>query len=499
MKKGYWKHTESFQSQFEVHIENPIDGLEGKCPLCGKYGTYKPQGKAKKEFCRIEYAFTASRYKETGVIIRYIKLGKIWELKEQICDNEELVMTGAREKLEGVEIARTYFIDSRNPQTDYCKYNPFDGKDFWDDCNLSGMSNILVKETFLLPEFEQTLKGTILQYSAIGLYAAENGKVNAKDYLERYQKTPQIEILVKLKLYGIVESLVDHRYGIVADINARRPDQFLGIRQDRLKLLINRKGSLNLLKVLQIEKRMEQNWTEEQIKALEETEAEQHQIELAMSIMTLQKALNNIKKYAGCEYGTECGDAAAKIRCTAAIYFDYLSMRIQRGYDMTNTIYQKPRDLRTAHNKMVEEINKDKQDARIREVEIAYPMIRKNYRKLRNRYLYQDKEYIIRPARSAKEIVEEGRILHHCVGGNNYLDRHNSQKSIILMLRYRKEPEMPYITVEIQEDKIVQWYGEYDKKPDEENMQKWLNGYVTQLKNRHPLKGLRELDFMEVI
>ena len=44
-----------------------------------------------------------------------------------------------------------------------------------------------------------------------------------------------------------------------------------------------------------------------------------------------------------------------------------------------------------------------------------FPQIHNSYRKLRSRYLYEDDEYLIRPARSAAEIVEEGRTLHHCV------------------------------------------------------------------------------------
>ena len=77
-----------------------------------------------------------------------------------------------------------------------------------------------------------------------------------------------------------------------------------------------------------------------------------------------------------------------------------------------------------------------------------------------------------------------GRILHHCVGGDNYLNKHNNGTSIILFLRAKKEPEMPYITVEINMDtlSIRQWYGAHDKKPDQENMDRWLDRYTTRLK-----------------
>ena len=54
------------------------------------------------------------------------------------------------------------------------------------------------------------------------------------------------------------------------------------------------------------------------------------------------------------------------------------------------------------------------------------------------------------------------------------------------MLRHEEEPETPYITVEItgKEDKICQWYGAYDKKPDEDQIKEWLKKYLKELKER---------------
>ena len=133
---------------------------------------------------------------------------------------------------------------------------------------------------------------------------------------------------------------------------------------------------------------------------------------------------------------------------------------------------------------MVAESSQKEVDKRLNEVKERFSNIRKQYRKLRNRYYYEDEKFLIRPARSAEEIVEEGRILHHCVGGDNYLRKHNEGESYILMLRQQEGPEIPYITVEISEknDKIMQWYGAHDKKPDKKNMQKWIDSYVTRLK-----------------
>ena len=165
---------------------------------------------------------------------------------------------------------------------------------------------------------------------------------------------------------------------------------------------------------------------------------------------------------------------------------------IALGYDQHNSVYQQPRDLTVAHTKMVTESSKKEADKRLAEVKTRFSDIRKQYRKLRNRYFWEAENLLIRPARSAEEIVMEGRILHHCVGGDNYLDKHNRGESYILMLRQQSDPELPYITVEIEAktDRIRQWYGANDKKPDEKNMQKWLDDYIKKLKSGSLAAGI---------
>ena len=479
-----WKAGESYESQFERRMDEPRENTVGTCPLCGTKGTYKCKGKAKRERVKKIHVFLGQKYKRTGMVLRYIEVAKSWNLG-LICTEKGDEMYNASEELSGVEIARAYFEPGKKLQIDYQKHNPYTGKDFWDDCNLYGMSSISINSAPIMRETYEEMKGTIFQYSALKEYAREE-EVNAIDYFERYLQTPQIEMLVKLGLTKVVSQLVKCRYGIVANEYARRPDEFLGIRKERVKQLIASKGDIELLEVMQMEKRMQQIWTSEQIEQLAETGLKRGQIEQATEYMSLQQLLNRIRKYAGCEFGTRCGYATAQIRGIATTYTDYLSMRIELGYDLKNTVYQQPRSLRDAHTKMVIEMDKEKADERLREAKVKYSNIRHNYRKLRKKYLYEDANYIIRPARSAEEIVMEGRILHHCVGGDNYLRKHSDGTSYILMLRKKSEQETPYITVEIDGDRprIMQWYGSDDRKPDQKNMQDWLDAYVRLIRDK---------------
>lgn len=488
-----WKPGQSYESQFERTIKEPRQGEIGKCPMCGAFGVYTAQGKVQSCRREVSHLFLGQKYKETGVVFRYVEVEKEWQL-ELFAGEKGPEMYGACEQLSGVEIARAYFEPGKKMQMDFHKHDCLGGRDFWDDCNLYGLSNIVVNPARVMKETYDNLRGTFLQYSAMQEYQEAAGDLyfNPVYYMERYIQIPQIEMLVKMKLIGVVKMLVKGCCGIVKDMDAKRPDEFLGIRKERVKQLIGSQGDTNLLEVMQMERRMNEHWTEEQVENLAEIGIRNDQLVPTTQYMTVQKMLNRIKKYARCEYGTGCSHATGRLKQIAGIYFDYLGMRQTLGYDLNNTVYQQPRDLGAAHAKMVAESNKLEADKRIRETEQRYTMIRKNYRKLRKKYYFEDEHFCIRPARSATEIVMEGRTLHHCVGGDTYLGRHDKGESIILFLRTVEEKEIPYITVEINNQKlnIVQWYGANDKKPDRENMQKWLDRYVKRLKSGNLAAGM---------
>ena len=477
-----WKPGQSYESQFESCIQEPRQGEYGHCPLCKAWGKYIPQGKTKAEHEERKYVYLGQKYKEKGAVIRYIVLARVWAL-ELMSGDQGLEISGAGERLEVTEIARAYFEPEKSVQTDYHKYSFYTNQIFWDDCNLCGNSNINIEAGSVMPETYKNLQGTFLQHSALREFVDAESKVKAIDYLERYVHTPQIEMLTKMGMFRIVNQLILCRYGIVASASARNPAEFLGIRKDRVKLLRERQGDLALLEAAQMERRREARWTNGQLEALAELRIKSANMTAALQYMSLQKLLNRIRKYAGCEYGTGCSRAEARLRDTAVRYLDYLEIRQALGYDLHNTVYQHPRDLNRAHDRMVWEQNEKEQDKRLEKVKILYSGIRQTYRQLRGRYYYEREDYVIRPARSAEEIVMEGRLLHHCVGGDRYLEGHNDGHSYILLLRHKDEPEKPYITVEISPDtnRICQWYGVRDTKPEKEKIERWLKSYTAWL------------------
>ena len=120
-------------------------------------------------------------------------------------------------------------------------------------------------------------------------------------------------------------------------------------------------------------------------------------------------------------------------------------MSEELGYDMTNEVFIHPKDLDEKHQEMVKENNARKDEMTIKKKNKEFANIAKRYESLCKRYQAAADGYIIRPARDAGEIIMEGRILHHCVGGDNYLSSHDKGRSTILFLRSEKKPKKLFV------------------------------------------------------
>lgn len=272
-----WKDGISYESQFERRaINKPEEGTIGKCPLCRAYGEYKCQGRTKGTHSSIKHLFLGQKYKETGIVLRYIEIEKTWRLeKGSVCDKKGPKMESAGEEVSAVELARAYFEPGKKLQIDYHKHNPWTGNDFWDDCNLYRLANIVIKGAPVMEETYKELEGTIFQYCALKQYVKEKYIVNPVDYLQLYEQMPQIEMLVKFRLSRIVTRLLEGNYSMIANRSAKSLDKFLGIRKCRVKQLIAQKGEREILRAMQTEASLHQMWTDEQIEHLAETGLEQ--------------------------------------------------------------------------------------------------------------------------------------------------------------------------------------------------------------------------------
>lgn len=98
-----------------------------------------------------------------------------------------------------------------------------------------------------------------------------------------------------------------------------------------------------------------------------------------------------------------------------------------------------PKNLRQAHDELVERTEAEKQSI----YEAKFAELAEKYSALE----WTDGELCIRIAQNEQELIDEGKVLHHCVGG--YGHKHASESDVIFFVRHYRRPERSYYTLDI--------------------------------------------------
>ena len=86
--------------------------------------------------------------------------------------------------------------------------------------------------------------------------------------------------------------------------------------------------------------------------------------------------------------------------------------------------------------------------------------------------------YVAIIAKSPDELIQEGKILDHCVGRMNYDQKFIREESLIFFIRHSETPDEPFVTAEysLKSKKLLQCYAYHNSKPDDTVME-----YVKQI------------------
>lgn len=98
-----------------------------------------------------------------------------------------------------------------------------------------------------------------------------------------------------------------------------------------------------------------------------------------------------------------------------------------------------PKNLRQAHDDLVERTEAEKQS----KYEAKFTELAEKYSALE----WTDGDLCIRIAQNEQELIDEGKVLHHCVGG--YGHKHASESDVIFFVRHYRRPERSYYTLDI--------------------------------------------------
>lgn len=450
---SYTERTNSISPNIKS-IPTPAPGLSGTCSWCGNLGHYKRAGRYKSNaLYRKHYIF---QNVGEGIVVRHF---------ESCMDQYR---TG--HEIKKVEIARVFINLNERSRTYwnvfYGDYYVSYGKECWRFNNNGGYSSCYLGSGDVYPGYKSVIGESSLKYNHAEEY--QMGK-DISDYVKAlctYAYYPDIETLNRQGYKVIVRQLM-YGGGGTNYINKKAkniPDLFK-VKSNRVGRI--KEAGIQELEIYQYERKRGLKLSDEQVEMISNITRGYHsvlssELDDLQKYLSLGKVLNYIKGYAS-EYSS--------ITNAYYAYRDYIKIKSELGYDMSNSVYLKPRSLRVAHDAAVAE-----QKARADETYIAEKLkkfieIPERYEKLKKKYSIESNGYLLIPAHDAGEIIMEGRTLHHCVGSSDlYMSRHDRGEGAIIFMRNINALDVPYVTIEINiaEQKILQWYGAHDKKPQEE-------------------------------
>lgn len=458
---------ETFEESLKPKREIPKQYEYEVCPHCGRKGELLQAGRARRyvdDFALMLYQTAA----DGTLIVRQYQVSMIRAY-------------GCKMNVTVLEYARSFVNLGKVKQYARGTYSG------WYPCNNTLSDDLKVRYSYGL----DNIKSSELKYFPNKMiYLLNTDSLYKKEYsrfqaLESYARCPQLETLFKLGLESICRHILWQRGSTtIVDKKKTRAADILKIGPEDLRWLVSRTktneytSDSSLLEIVRLARRHDIPVKKYDLLAkLCIDSYRMDNIDSLLNYLSIDQLANSALRYKQ-EYHT--------MNEVINEYADYIRMRVRRGDDITNSVYLRPRSLRETYTNVREEEERKKDQNYIKKMNEKFPDIADVAKKISQKYTWKNEEYLIRPAASTEEVIMEGRILHHCVGSEyqDYLKNYNIGKRFILVLRKNNLPDIPYITIEIDGNRICQWYGKHDSKPDKEVIQPLLDNYVAWLNTR---------------
>lgn len=444
----------------DVQVEGARHNAEGCCPRCGRAVTFKSAGRYGNLYDRAT-AQVIQRLGEKEFLIRIFKTDKSYrdsyrEADADIWENARLFVRWDDDSDLSVEPyyyscnrgITTHWLAGERPCMSKWAYN-FEP----DTCGhlyLRGLGGVLA--------------GTPWQYSQLqAFYAHDHESMEILPYLRGYTQYPFIEYMVKLGLYKLAQHVVYSDASKTLNLEGRGPCEILGVEPGEIPLLQALDATPEQLKLLRTLHRRglrpeepllrwyaEHNISEEGhiLRPLRYTTT----FKLMRYIDSQYERLRKKKIWSGVYRYSE-------LRNVLSEYCDYLRIGKALGYDLKNTFVLFPRDLHAAHDTAVNLFDTDTDAVVDKAIGTAYPS-------LAELYGYSRGGFAIVAPKTAKEIVEEGHALRHCVG--TYPERIAKDECVILFLRRTDDITAPFITLRVQDGRLTESRGLRNGEPPPE-------------------------------
>ena len=466
-------HAYCTACRHEVRIAAAKHNTSGLCPRCKKEITFKCRGRRGRIFDR-ETVQVLQKAEGNGLVLRIIKVYRSFADSDipnhfDIWENARQFITLSSSGQCSVD-AYYYHYKAGYDLTPWCNgYRPV--FDRWKYNFTADMSGVLYQRNL-----SDTLKDTPWAYSQLEAFSGIASFSGVATFLSAYIKRPKIEHLIKMKLYRLVSGIIYGGYSYSAlqaiNFNGENMRAILGIDRPYFPLLRELNPSIDQLHLIRQLLQADHKPSTEQIKWFIASKISNAD---AAKELLAHMSVHKLQRYVEQQFAPE--DEAAlkrvdyyKMNTLITDYHDYLCMCKELQYDVKNSFILFPRELKAAHDSVAKTL-KDKRTA---EHEKA---IAGSFDEWQKRYQYQSKELMMIPPHSAKEIVDEGAALHHCV--RLYVKNVAEKKSVILFVRSVDEPDKSLCTVEVKDGQVTQARGFDNKEPPAQ-----ITAFIEQWKQR---------------
>jgi len=152
---------------------------------------------------------------------------------------------------------------------------------------------------------------------------------------------------------------------------------------------------------------------------------------------------------------------------------DYIADCVTLEMDLTQECVLFPKNLYNAHQNTIKQVKVKADETLNKKISLRAKSLEK--------YCFEDLGLLTRPASSPLELIEEGKALHHCVG--TYANGYAAGDTNIFVIRKTSDPDTPYYTMEIRQDRIAQVRGNRNCAPDKD-VARFIDTFTEQKLNK---------------
>lgn len=420
---GYCSYCEK-----EVPLIKPKRNGEGKCPSCHKKIIFKLRSKIKGLRTRAISTSCIQRI-EGGYVVRTFKVNSAY--RNATYDKPDWSF---------IEYQRTFmYSDGRITTYEYETYK----NKYLRFCKQKSKLpyEYYNRKIKLYPRNLSLLKKSVLRNSAIDLWPIL--PYSPAKYLYVEKGNPAIEMLAKIKLFGLAKEIIKTGY----DKNLLNQDEtelakMLKIDNARLKRLKNMTPTLVTLKWMQYEKLANTIWPDDMISEFGQNEIEVSELNFLPKPIKYMKVYNYIRRQQILSGET--------FRQTFITYRDYYCLAEKNKWNIASTQISMPKDLEQAHMNAILFSRGTSIKNQTKILEKKWPLCNKILPDLK-KYEYSNNEYSVIAPACIEDMVREGIALNHCIDhADFYYDRIQQREAYPFFLRRTSQKDMPWYTLEVE-------------------------------------------------